>query len=93
MTENKPWSLPVEFEALPGTHRVVTSTDEASHYLLNRWPVEGGEKYIEARKICLDVLAGLRTPDDARTAFVAAAAEAGMPVTGEDLPPPKGDSI
>jgi hypothetical protein len=76
--ENKPWSKPVEFEAAPGTCRVVASTDEASHYLLNRWPMDGGENYIEARKICLDVLAGLRSPEDARAAFILAAAEAGL---------------
>lgn len=89
--ENGPWSKPVEFEASAGSRRVIASTEEASHYLLNRWPVEGGEKYIEARKICLDVLAGLRAPDDARAAFVAAAAEAGMPQTNSDIPPPGGD--
>ena len=88
--ENKPWSKPVTFEAGPGTHRVVATTDEASHYLLNRWPVEGGSHYIEARKICLDVLAGLRTPDDARAAFIAAAAEAGLPVVDEGQPTREG---
>jgi hypothetical protein len=84
--ENKAWSKPVTFEACPGTCRVVASTDEASHYLLNRWPVEGGSHYLEARKICLDVLAGLRTPEDARAAFIAATAEAGMPVIDGNKP-------
>jgi Protein of unknown function (DUF982) len=88
--ENKPWSKPVAFEAHPGTCRVVASTDEASHYLLNRWPVEGGEHYIEARKVCLDVLAGLRTPEDARAAFLAATAEAGMAVIDADKPADEG---
>lgn len=87
----KLWSMPVEFEACPGTHRVVASTDEASHYLLNRWPVEGGEKYIEARKVCLDVLAGLRAPEDARSAFIAAAVEAGMLITSDDSIKPLDD--
>jgi Protein of unknown function (DUF982) len=89
MMDTKPWSELVEFEASPGTHRIIGSTDEASLYLLNHWPVEGGEVYIEARKVCLDVLAGLRTPEDARSAFIAALVEAGMAVTGDE--PRRGD--
>jgi hypothetical protein len=51
----------------------ITNTEEASHFLLNHWPVQGGKMHLEARRVCLAVLAGERPADDTRSAFIKAA--------------------
>ena len=76
--DNHMWSKPVTFETGTARFRTITNTEEASHFLLNHWPVQGGKKHLEARKVCLAVLAGERPADDARTAFIKAAQEAAI---------------
>ncbi|WP_448956013.1 DUF982 domain-containing protein [Labrys neptuniae] len=71
-----PWSRPVQFETDVGRHRVLVSTEEASHYLLNNWPSIPGPRFFDAKRACLDVMAGMGEPDDARAAFIAACEEA-----------------
>ncbi|MDT3379728.1 DUF982 domain-containing protein [Labrys neptuniae] len=75
-----PWSRPVRFETDVGRYRILVSTEEASHFLLNDWPQVTGPRLIDARRICLDVMAGTDEPDNARTAFVAACKEADIRV-------------
>jgi hypothetical protein len=72
------WSKPVTFETGTARFRTITSTEEASHFLVNHWPIQGSNKHLEARKICLAVLAGERPADDARTSFIKAAQEAAI---------------
>jgi hypothetical protein len=66
--------------------RNVTSTREAAELLLTRWPVDGGQKHLAARKACLAVLQGQREAIEARKAFAAAAEEAGI-LVGSGAPP------
>lgn len=74
----KPWSKPVKFEERLARYRTITNTEEAAHYLLNRWPSEGGRRHLKAQEVCLAVLESKMPPSRARAAFVAAAKEAGM---------------
>lgn len=76
----KIWSRPVKFEIGAGQFRVVASCEEASDFLLNHWPTEGGDKHLLARRACLDALAGSLPADHARRAFIEACEEAGMHV-------------
>ena len=78
--DTQPWGRPVQFETEAGHFRILTSSEEASHYLQNNWPGDAGPKFIEAQRACLDVLAGAGEPDDARAAFVEACEEAGLHV-------------
>ncbi len=78
--DTQPWSRPVQLGAKGGELKILTSTEEASHYLQNNWPGEVGPKSIEAQRTCLDVLVGIGEPDDARAAFVEACREAGIDV-------------
>jgi hypothetical protein len=61
-----------------GEHRVINSVSGALAFMLERWPGETGPK----RQIALDALAsaisGNASAEDARTAFVYAADEAGI---------------
>lgn len=73
------WDEPVTIETLTlGRYQSVSSTAEAARILLEEWPVDQGEAYLAAKAACLAVLAGEATPASARTAFLAAAAEAGV---------------
>ncbi|WP_448956462.1 DUF982 domain-containing protein [Labrys neptuniae] len=75
-----PWSPPVQFETDIGTFRILVSAEEACHSLLNNWPIEAGPKLVEARKACLDVMAGKAQSDDDCVAFIEACDEADMHV-------------
>ncbi|MGJ4855565.1 DUF982 domain-containing protein [Labrys sp. La1] len=74
----KVWSMPVRFETGIGNYRIITSTEEASRFLLNQWPMENGVAYDAARQTCLDAMEGNAEPDQARQAFIEACDEAGM---------------
>lgn len=76
----KQWSKPVTFRIGPGTTFTVTNTEEAARYLVKRWPGETGPAQRAARETCLAVLAGIREPEDARTAFIIACEESEMEV-------------
>ena len=59
--------------------RMVASAWEAKEVLLENWPGWArGRTYRSARRACRDALDGLRTPHEARRAFVAAARRAGI---------------
>jgi hypothetical protein len=60
---------------------LITNPDQAANYLLERWPVSGGEQYEFAKRVCLEAIEGKREPDDARAALVLAAREAGISAT------------
>ncbi|MBB3238197.1 DUF982 domain-containing protein [Phyllobacterium endophyticum] len=56
----------------------VSSVAEASEILLRNWPVQRGKELSRARRACLDAIEGKGSVEEARTAFVAAAKEAGI---------------
>lgn len=73
------WDKPVTYEEdTRGGYRTITSTEEAARALLLKWPVDDGEAYYEAQRVCVAVLEGESSPEEARTAFLNAAAEAGV---------------
>ena len=74
----KLWTMPVRFETGIGQYRIITSTEEASRFLLNQWPIENGVAYDAARQACLDAMEDKAAPDTARQAFIEACNEAGM---------------
>jgi len=62
------------------TH-AVTSPERAADILLNEWPAQPGSKHLAARKAVLKALEAARdakAAQEARTAFEAAADEAGI---------------
>ncbi|PWI49890.1 hypothetical protein B5K03_33660 [Rhizobium phaseoli] len=63
-----------------GRMLMVSTTEEALNTLLNAWPVCTGKAFLRALQVCNDVEAGLRTPNEARDSFIAAAREADIPI-------------
>ncbi len=61
-----------------GELRNVSSVAEASEILRQNWPVQRGKELSRARRACLDAMEGTGSVEEARTAFVAAAKEAGV---------------
>ena len=72
------WSTPVRLETRAGQFRLIASAEEASDFLLNHWPVDGGDKHLSARRACVEALAGSIPTSLARKAFIEACEEAGM---------------
>jgi len=70
---------PVTFETQRlGQYRTIASAEEAARALLADWPTQSGDAFMKAKKICLAVLEGRKTPDAAREAFLKATEEAGI---------------
>jgi hypothetical protein len=59
-------------------YRRVNSVQDAAETLLEHWPIEDGEEYVTAVRICLDAMMGVVCPEAAREAFIKAAEEAGI---------------
>lgn len=73
------WEEPVTIETLTlGRYQSVSSAAEAARILLESWPVDEGEAFVAAKTLCLAVLEGAADPEEARTAFLLAADEAGV---------------
>lgn len=73
------WDQPVTIETLTlGKFQMVSSAAEAARILLESWPVDEGEAFLAAKAACLLVLEGRMPAEEARAAFLAAAAEAGV---------------
>ena len=62
-----------------GYHRV-NSVHQVAELLLEHWPVESGEEYVTAVRICLEAMLGAVPPEAARDALIRAAREAGLSV-------------
>jgi len=58
----------------------VANTKEALDMLLNAWPVAEGKAFLMALQICADVESGHGHALEAQHSFVAAAAEASVPI-------------
>jgi hypothetical protein len=67
---------PVTIDTGLGRYRTIANVDAAARYMLDSWPEVPGPLHLRARRICLEVLAGERPPDDARLAFIEALDEA-----------------
>jgi Protein of unknown function (DUF982) len=74
--DEQSWSKPVTVETGLARLRTFTNTNEASHLLLNH--CRSSKMRLEAMRVFLGLLADERPPDEARTAFVEAAQEAGI---------------
>jgi hypothetical protein len=77
------WSEPLEVEGVSvGSYRVISDTADAAQILLYEFPPRAmkGDAYIRAKEVCLSVLGGKVDPDQAREAFIAAAAEGDVSV-------------
>ncbi|QND48085.1 DUF982 domain-containing protein [Rhizobium lusitanum] len=78
---NRHWNYPVLVICTrTGTTYTVSTTKEALDMLLNAWPVAEGKVFLGALQVCADVESGLRQPLEARSSFIAAAMEAGVPI-------------
>lgn len=78
---NKDWNYPVMVICKrTGKIYTVASTKEALDILLNAWPVAEGKAFMIALQICADVERGQGQSQEARNSFLAAAAEASVPI-------------
>ncbi|WP_117191483.1 DUF982 domain-containing protein [Rhizobium terrae] len=76
---NTPWKKPVVVKlGEPAAETVIETTQAAAWAMIEDWPVEDGTLLDRALVICAAVDAGKRKPEEARHAFVDAAAEAGI---------------
>ena len=81
LTLDKPWDEAIYVILQKAGHgKVVDNTRSALNMLFSAWPVGEGSAFITALSICQSVLDNHLTPDHAKTAFLAAAAEAGVGV-------------
>ncbi|AGB72262.1 hypothetical protein RTCIAT899_CH14420 [Rhizobium tropici CIAT 899] len=62
-----------------GTRRI-NSVHQAAELLLEYWPVENGEEYVAAVRICLEAMLGAVPAEAVREALIKAAREAGISV-------------
>lgn len=62
-----------------GTRRI-NSVHQVSELLLQHWPVENGEEYVAAVRVCLEAMLGAVPPEAVREALIRAAREAGISV-------------
>jgi hypothetical protein len=63
-----------------GGYRRINSVQAATETLLEHWPIEDGEEYLSAIKVCLDAMMGAVHPGAVREALIKAAEEAGVSV-------------
>ena len=62
-----------------GTFVTIDSTERATHNILQEWPrEESGETFETAKRVLLDAYEGNASIESARSAFIAAAQEAGI---------------
>ncbi len=81
MTMQKPWTKPVTLALEgPGKYVTIANTTEASWAMIEDWPLEDAPALDRALEICAEVVEGKRPAEDARKAFLAAAAEAEIAV-------------
>lgn len=72
------WNRPVELELPCGLTRRFQNTYDALDFLDAEWPTRRGRAYVRAIRLCRNALHCVRGAELARTAFIAAAEEAGM---------------
>lgn len=78
---SKPWTQPVTLAlGEEGEDVTIDSTEAASWAMIEDWPLEEGPALDKALLVCMDVVAGKKSDEDARRAFLAAALEAGITI-------------
>jgi hypothetical protein len=78
---DKPWSKPVILALEgPGKYTTISTPQEASWAMIEDWPEEDGAALDRALDVCAQVASGKKSAEDARRAFLYAAAEAGIHV-------------
>ena len=78
---NKPWKNPVTLAlGEDGSDVTIDSTEAASWAMIEDWPTEEGPALDKALLVCMDVVAGKKSDEDARQAFIKAAMEAGIAI-------------
>jgi hypothetical protein len=78
---DKPWSKPVALALEgPGVYTTISTPQQASWAMIEDWPLEDGTALDRALEVCAEVAAGRKSAEDARRAFLSAAAEAGIHV-------------
>ncbi len=82
MFDPKRWRRPVVYEDGNGLRRKVSSTEQAAEILSSSRPINSGEEFLRAREIFLDVMRGSRPVAEARAAFLRAAEEADLDISG-----------
>ncbi|MBB3452610.1 hypothetical protein FHT86_000866 [Rhizobium sp. BK313] len=77
---HQPWNETITIESRQiGTYVTIDSTERAAHYMLQDWPgEESGETIETAKRVVLDAYKGNASIQSARSAFIAAAQEAGI---------------
>lgn len=80
---NKNWNkgVTLALEA-PGKFTTINTIQEASWALIEDWPIEDGEALDHALLVIEAAMKGRKTPEEARLAFIAAACEAEIEITG-----------
>jgi hypothetical protein len=73
--EKNRFENPVAVKGADGATQLLRTAQEASDYLLNRWPGKRTLKHRAALQACRDVIAGDKPAMTARRAFIAAARE------------------
>ena len=68
-----------------GETKNIRSVIEAEIWLVAHWPMGNSDKFMAAKRACLDALAGTTTCTSCRDAFIEAAKEAGIYVTHKRL--------
>ena len=63
-----------------GETRRINSVHQAAELLLEYWPVDNGEEYVAAVRICLEAMLGAVSAEAVREALIKAAQEAGISV-------------
>ena len=78
---DKQWSKPVSVALeSPTKYTTFNTATEASWALIEDWPLDEGVALDRALDVCAAVAEGRKSPEDARKAFIFAAAEAGLDV-------------
>lgn len=76
---NLSWKTPVIITiGEPLAETAISTLQAAAWALIEDWPLEDGPALDHALVVCTAVMDGKRRPEEARTAFVAAASEAGI---------------
>ncbi|WP_019280055.1 DUF982 domain-containing protein [Rhizobium grahamii] len=64
----------------PQKYRLISTLGDVAEALIGIWPSDDGEEYVVAVRICLEAIHGKLSPNEARSALIRAAEEAGIPV-------------
>lgn len=70
------WVAPIYVRIGYGSSEAVRGPDEALHYLMQRWPIDRGNKYNMACIVVSNAVEKRASAEAAREAFIAAAIEA-----------------